>query len=77
MRAARAATVAAGDAWTRANVKRWDFGDLPDAVALRQGSRDVQLYPSLVEDRGRVDLRLLPPGPAPSSSIASVCGGCC
>jgi ATP-dependent helicase HrpA len=23
----------------------------------------VQLYPSLVEDRGRVDLRLLPPGP--------------
>ena len=62
-RAARAAPVAAGDAWTRTNVSRWDFGDLPDAVALRQGSRDVQLYPSLVEDRGRVDLRLLPPGP--------------
>ena len=63
VRAARAAPVAAGDAWTRTNVSRWDFGDLPDAVALRQGSRDVQLYPSLVEDRGRVDLRLLPPGP--------------
>ena len=63
VRAARTAPVAAGDAWTRTNVSGWDFGDLPNAVALRQGSRDVQLYPSLVEDRGRVDLRLLPPGP--------------
>ena len=63
-RAARAAPLGGGtDAWTRTNVSRWDFGDLPDAVALRQGSRDVQLYPSLVDDRGRVDLRLLPPGP--------------
>ena len=63
-RAARATPAAAGDAWSRTNVTRWDFGDLPDAVALRQGGRDVHLYPSLVEDRGRVDLRLLPPGPA-------------
>ena len=64
-RAARAAPAGSGaDTWTRSNVSRWDFGDLPDAVALRQAGRDVQLYPSLLEDRGRVDLRLLPPGPA-------------
>jgi ATP-dependent helicase HrpA len=64
-RAARAASSGGGaDAWTRTNVARWDFGDLPDAVALRQAGRDVQLYPSLLDDRGRVDLRLLPPGPA-------------
>jgi ATP-dependent helicase HrpA len=63
-RAARAAPAGGTDAWTRTNVSRWDFGDLPDAVALRQGGRDVQLYPSLLDDRGRVDLRLLPPGPA-------------
>jgi ATP-dependent RNA helicase HrpA len=64
-RAARAAPAGGrADAWTRTNVSRWEFGDLPDAVALRQAGRDVQLYPSLLDDRGRVDLRLLPPGPA-------------
>jgi ATP-dependent helicase HrpA len=64
-RAAREASAGAGtDAWTRTNVSRWDFGDLPDSVALRQARRDVQLYPSLLDDHGRVDLRLLPPGPA-------------
>jgi ATP-dependent helicase HrpA len=52
----------AGDAWSRANVASWDFGDLPENVALRQGARDVQLYPSLVDLQGQVDLRLLPPG---------------
>jgi ATP-dependent helicase HrpA len=59
------ATVSGGgtDAWARTNIARWDFGDLPDAVALRQGGSDVQLYPSLLDERGRVDLRLLPPGP--------------
>ena len=64
-RAARAAPSGGGaDAWTRTNLSGWDFGDLPDAVALRQAGRDVQLYPSLLEVSGRVDLRLLPPGAA-------------
>ena len=65
---ARGARVAAGadgaDEWTRTGVARWDFGDLPDAVTLRQAGRDVRLYPSLVDERARVDLRLLPPGAA-------------
>jgi ATP-dependent helicase HrpA len=52
----------AGDAFARTNVASWDFGDLPDTVSLRQGARDVQLYPSLLDVQGRVDLRLLPPG---------------
>jgi len=64
-RAARTTPSGGGtDEWTRTNVSRWDFRDLPDAVALRQAGREVQLYPSLLDDRGRVDLRLLPPGPA-------------
>ena len=53
-----------GDAFTRTNVAHWDFGDLPDTVALKQAARDVQLYPSLLDVHGRVDLRLLPPGPS-------------
>jgi ATP-dependent helicase HrpA len=61
-RAAPAPSAGASDPWTRANLARWDFGDLPDTVALRQAGRDVQLYPSLLDERGRVDLRLLPPG---------------
>ena len=38
--------------------------DLPDTVALQQAAREVQLYPSLLDVQGRVDLRLLPPGPS-------------
>ncbi|HUL82759.1 MAG TPA: DUF3418 domain-containing protein, partial [Gammaproteobacteria bacterium] len=47
--------------WTRTNIGRWDFGDLPDSVAQRQGAYEVQLYPSLIDEHGRVHLRLLPP----------------
>jgi len=54
------------DTWTRTNVAHWDFGDLPEAVALEQGARQVRLYPSLIDVQSRVDLRLLPPG---SSSV--------
>ena len=53
-----------GEAFTRANVAHWDFEDLPDTVALKQAAREVQLYPSLLDVQGRVDLRLLPPGPS-------------
>ncbi len=52
-----------GEAFTRANVAHWDFEDLPATVALKQAAREVQLYPSLLDVQGRVDLRLLPPGP--------------
>jgi ATP-dependent helicase HrpA len=58
------AASAGGDAFTRANIAVWDLGDLPDRVSLRQGARDVQLYPCLLDVQGRVDVRLLPPGPS-------------
>jgi ATP-dependent helicase HrpA len=62
-RGVRAAPNASGaEAWTRANVTRWDFGDLPDSVVSLQAGRDVRLYPSLIDEGARVDLRLLPPG---------------
>ena len=51
-------------AWTRSALSQWDCGDLPVAVAVPAQPRDVMLYAALVDDHGRVDLRLLPPGPA-------------
>jgi ATP-dependent helicase HrpA len=55
-------TTPAASAWNRTNVATWDFDDLPDTLSVRQGARDVTLYPSLVESGARVDLALLPPG---------------
>ncbi|HEY8521264.1 MAG TPA: ATP-dependent RNA helicase HrpA [Gammaproteobacteria bacterium] len=54
----------AARAWVRSGLTRWDLGDLPDEVVVRQGSVDLRLYPALLDERGRVDLQLLPPGPA-------------
>ena len=48
----------------RANLQRWDVGDLPESVVVPQRPRDLMLYPCLVDDAGRVDLTLQPPGPA-------------
>jgi ATP-dependent helicase HrpA len=47
----------------RANLQRWDVGDLPESVVVPQRPRDLVLYPCLVDDAGRVDLALQPPGP--------------
>jgi ATP-dependent helicase HrpA len=49
--------------WSRTGVTQWDFGDLPEAVIVPQQPQDLRLYPSLVDEQGRVDLRLMPPGP--------------
>lgn len=43
----------------RDDVRRWDFGDLPDSVTIRRPGITVQGYPTLVEDGQRVHLRLL------------------
>ncbi|HRK32285.1 MAG TPA: DUF3418 domain-containing protein, partial [Tepidisphaeraceae bacterium] len=45
--------------WQRKDVKRWDFGDLPESVSIRKPGITVLAYPALVEDGQRVDLRLL------------------
>ncbi|TCJ16380.1 ATP-dependent RNA helicase HrpA [Parasulfuritortus cantonensis] len=43
----------------RADLGRWDFGDLPGQVELTSGGRKIAAYPSLVEDAGQVALKLL------------------
>jgi len=45
--------------WAKKNVTRWDFGDLPDSIAVRKPGITVLAYPTLVENGERVDLRLL------------------
>ncbi len=41
----------------RESVSRWDFGDLPEQVAVTQGARRLAAFPALVEVDGRVELR--------------------
>ncbi len=55
---------ARGGPWERTNLTRWDVPELPDSVVVREYSARLALYPALVDARGRVDLELLPPGPA-------------
>jgi ATP-dependent helicase HrpA len=59
-----AAVEAAPDLWQRTGLTRWDVGDLPPAVVVAQRPQALTLYPALVDVDGRVDLTLLPPGPA-------------
>ena len=50
--------------WQRSGLTHWDFGDLPASALVAQRPRDLVLYPALVDVDGRVDMTLLPPGPA-------------
>jgi ATP-dependent helicase HrpA len=60
----RASPPADGAEWRRSGVTRWDFGDLPETVIVAERPRNLALYPCLVDNAGRVDLRLEPPGAA-------------
>jgi ATP-dependent helicase HrpA len=61
----QAAAVAAPPArWQRTGLTRWDIGDLPPAVTVAQRPQALTLYPALADVDGRVDLKLVPPGPA-------------
>ncbi|HEY9182706.1 MAG TPA: DUF3418 domain-containing protein, partial [Gammaproteobacteria bacterium] len=61
----RASAAPAGaEQWRRVGVARWDFGDLPETVIVAERPRNLVLYPCLVDNAGRVDLRLEPPGAA-------------
>jgi ATP-dependent helicase HrpA len=54
---------AATAAWQRTGLTQWDVGSLPETVVVAQRPRDLVLYPALLDNDGRVDLALLPPGP--------------
>ena len=59
-----ASTEGAPAEWHRDEVKRWDFGSLPQHVIVRTGGVNLRLYPA-VEDAGAVArLRMLASAPA-------------
>ena len=43
----------------RDDLVRWDFGDLPEQVEVKSGNRPIAAFPTLVEDAGKLTLRLL------------------
>ncbi|MBN1240456.1 MAG: ATP-dependent RNA helicase HrpA [Gammaproteobacteria bacterium] len=50
--------------WARRTVAQWDFPDLPDSVDVHEYGTALSLYPALLDADGRVELALIPPGPA-------------
>ena len=55
-----AASVAAIDdpKWSRDKVTNWDFGDLPESIEIVRGRMTVTAYPTLVDQRESIALRL-------------------
>ncbi|WP_271270942.1 ATP-dependent RNA helicase HrpA [Aliamphritea hakodatensis] len=52
-----ALTSEADETWGRKGITRWDFGDLPESVTLKQaGGIEVELYPALVDRKESVEL---------------------
>ncbi len=45
--------------WTRDGITRWDFGDLPERVAVRRGAATLNGFPTLLDQGASVALRLL------------------
>jgi ATP-dependent helicase HrpA len=50
---------AQGPAFERRGLKGWDFGDLPQTLALTRGGQQVTGYPALIDDGDSVSLALL------------------
>lgn len=49
--------------WSRRGVTTWVHEALPQIVEVERYGKRLRLYPALVDERVRVDLTLLPPGP--------------
>ena len=43
----------------RQNISSWDFGDLPDFIAMDHQGLNIKGYPALVSKNGKISLRLL------------------
>jgi ATP-dependent helicase HrpA len=50
---------AAGPEFERADIKTWDFGDLPESLAIERDGRKLTGYPALVDQGESVSLKLL------------------
>jgi len=50
---------AAGPEFERADIKTWDFGDLPESLAIEREGRKITGYPALVDHGASVSLKLL------------------
>jgi ATP-dependent helicase HrpA len=56
--AAQLSFAAAGPEFERTGIRAWDFGDLPETLAVERGGRGVVGYPALVVDGDSAALRL-------------------
>jgi ATP-dependent helicase HrpA len=57
--AARLTFSAAGPDFERADIKTWDFGDLPETLVIDRDGRRLTGYPALVDQGESVSLKLL------------------
>ncbi len=49
----------AGEAGELGDIRQWNFGRLKESQRLRKGKLEIEVYPALVDDGGRVALKLL------------------
>jgi len=56
---ARGTAAAASHPIEREGITSWDFGDLPSQITLQGAGHDVIAYPTLVDDREAVSIRLV------------------
>jgi ATP-dependent helicase HrpA len=57
--AAQLTFAAAGAEFERSGITRWDFGDLPETLAIRRAGAQRQGYPALVAQDNGIALRLM------------------
>ncbi len=64
-----------GESWGREGITRWDFGELPPVIRLRQaGGIEVDAWPALLDQGDQVALTVLgSAGEARRQSIAGIC----
>ncbi len=64
-----------GESWGRDGITRWDFGQLPGVITLRQaGGIEVEAYPALIDQGDQVVLKVL--SSAEDAQYQSVFGIC-
>src|ERR1022692_1583685 len=57
--AAQLSFAAAGPEFERADIRTWDFGDLPESLVIERGGRKLTGFPALVDQGESVSLKLL------------------